>query len=144
MNAKFKTLNFLDLKENPCEFFSSICAFRMCIKTCPHIWSSLNAKVYAFCDTHAMFENTELLDDLPGQTAFYKCLGWIAVTSLVNCTKSLTTWEEKKNHWCILFEIISKYVYLVGIFFSCRDFWMRHFQEQCAFYKENRKPPVKG
>ena len=51
MNAKFKTLNFLDLKENPCEFFSSICAFRMCIKTCPHIWSSLNAKVYAFCDT---------------------------------------------------------------------------------------------
>ena len=69
MNAKFKTLNFLDLKENPCEFF------RMCIKTCQHIWCSLNAKVYAFCDTHVMFENTELLDDLPGQTAFYKCLG---------------------------------------------------------------------
>ena len=40
MNAKFKTLNFLDLKKKPC-------ASRMCIKTCQHFSSSLNAHVYA-------------------------------------------------------------------------------------------------
>ena len=49
MNAKFKTLDFLDLKENPCEFFFfNLRASRMCIKTCQHFFSSLNAKVYAF------------------------------------------------------------------------------------------------
>ena len=48
MNAKFKTLNFLDLKKNPCEFFFfNLRASRMCIKTCQHFSSSLNANVYA-------------------------------------------------------------------------------------------------
>ena len=78
-------------------FFFNLRASIKCIKRSQHFCRSLNAKVYAFCHTHATFENTELLDDLPGQTAFCKCLGWIAVTSLVSCTKSLTSWEEKKN-----------------------------------------------
>ena len=76
MNAKFKTLNFLDLKENSCEFFFfNLRASIKCIKRSQHFCRSLNAKVYALCHTHATFENTELLDDLPGQTAFCKCLG---------------------------------------------------------------------
>ena len=48
MNAKFKTLNFLDLKENPREFFFfNLCASIKCIKTCQHFSSTLNANVYA-------------------------------------------------------------------------------------------------
>ena len=130
MNAKFKMLNFLDPKENPCEFFFfNLRASRMCIKSSQHFCSSLNAKVYAFCHTHAMFKNTELFNDLPGRTAFYICRGWIAVTSLVSCTKSLTTWEDKKNHWYIFLEIISRYIYLypVGIA-ECDTFYKETHQ----------------